>query len=119
MSKIEKYFLIKLSMNGWTLILIASLFEVGFVFFLKLSDGFSKILPSIMLLTCSLFSLYFLSKSLKYIPIGMAYSIWTGIGIIGSIFIGSIFFKDNISIVGVVLIINIVASIIFLIMSQW
>lgn len=58
-------------------------FEVGWAMGLKYSQGFTKILPSILTVIGMVASLYFLSLSLKSLPLGNAYAIWTGIGTVG------------------------------------
>ncbi len=71
---------------------------------LKASDGFSKFLPSIIVVVGYSVSFYFLSLSLKTIPVGMAYAIWAGLGIVLIVIFGMIFLKqtpDIASIVGI------------------
>lgn len=102
-------------MKGWLLLFSAGLFEIGFVYFLKLSDGLSRIKPTLALLTFSLLSFYCLSKSIKFIPVSIAYTVWTSIGIIGSVLIGILIFSETFSFTKVTLIFVIAVAVILLI----
>lgn len=76
---------------------------------LKLSEQFTKPLPAIATFVAYVLAFYFLSLSLKSIPIGIAYGIWAGVGIVLVTIIGTIFFKqipDFAAIIGIVLIIS-------------
>ncbi|WP_102348751.1 DMT family transporter [Bacillus sp. Marseille-P3661] len=74
---------------------------------LKASDGFSKLFPTIGVLVSFTFCFFFLSLSLKTIPLNMAYAIWSGLGIIGTAAISILIWKESIntaSIVGIIFI---------------
>ena len=72
-------------MIQWLFLLIAGIMEIGWVISLKMTQGFTKIIPLIFYAFFGFTSAFFLSKSLKTIPLGVAYSIWMGIGIIGTV----------------------------------
>lgn len=80
---------------SWIFIVIAGLMEVGGVIFLKFSEGFSRLKPTIAFISFMLLSFFFLSLSLKEIPISIGYGIWTGIGAGGSVLIGMFLFKET------------------------
>ena len=67
---------------AYAYLLIAILSEVLATSMLKASDGFTKLLPSIITFIGYSVSFYFLSMVLKYIPIGISYAIWSGLGIV-------------------------------------
>lgn len=69
-------------------IIIAGLFEVGFATCLKLSDGFTKPLPTLGFLVLAAISITLLTWALKDVPIGTAYAIWSGIGAVGTAIVG-------------------------------
>lgn len=69
-------------MNHWTYLVIAIVTEVIATSALKASEGFSKPLPSVVVAIGYLVSFYFLSLTLKTIPVGIAYAIWSGVGIV-------------------------------------
>jgi small multidrug resistance pump len=67
-------------MNGWLLLMIAIVSEVIGSTALKASQGFSKLLPSLVVVLGYGLAFYFLSLSLKTIPLNIAYAIWSGLG---------------------------------------
>lgn len=96
----------------WFYLILAGFFEVGWAVGLKFSDGFTKIIPSVFTVVTMAASLYFLSLSLKTLPLSNSYAIWTGIGTIGTVILGIIIFKEPISIVRIVCVLLIVAGIV-------
>ncbi len=96
----------------WFYLILAGFFEVGWAVGLKFSDGFTKIIPSVFTVVTMAASLYFLSLSLKTLPLSSSYAIWTGIGTIGTVILGIIIFKEPISIVRIVCVLLIVAGIV-------
>ena len=82
----------------WISLVIAGFLEVGWAIGLKYSQGFTRILPSMLTVIGMAASFYFLSLSLKSLPLGNAYAIWTGIGTVGTVVLGIILFKEPISI---------------------
>jgi multidrug transporter EmrE-like cation transporter len=79
---------------AWVYLVMAGLFEIGFATALKQMDGHKNIPWSIAFYICIISSFFFLEKSLKTIPIGTAYAIWTGIGGVGVATIGILFMGD-------------------------
>lgn len=73
---------------AWIYLLIAGLLEVGWAIGLKYTDGFTRLVPSVLTGAAMIASFYFLSNALKSIPIGTGYAIWTGIGAVGTALIG-------------------------------
>ncbi len=84
-------------MNAWIALLLAGVFEVGFTSFMKLSDNFTNWFYTGLFLVSASISFSLLSMSMKTIPLGTAYAIWTGIGAAGTAVIGMVFFKDPVS----------------------
>lgn len=96
----------------WFYLVVAGIFEVGWAIALKYSLGFTKILPSLVTIIGMLASFYFLSLSLKSLPLGTAYAVWTGIGTVGTVILGVILFKEPINIMRVICVALIVSGII-------
>lgn len=96
----------------WFYLVIAGVLEICWAIGLKYSQGFTKTLPNIITIVAMVASIYFLSLSLKSLPIGTAYAIWTGIGTIGTVLLGIILFKESINIIRIVCIVLIVSGII-------
>lgn len=88
---------------------LAIAFEVVGSSFMKASEGFSKWVPSSIVIIAYLTSFYFLSLALKTIPLGIAYAIWGGLGIVLTAIISVVIFKQKLdipAIVGIVLIVS-------------
>jgi quaternary ammonium compound-resistance protein SugE len=83
---------------AWIAVITAGFLEVGFATMLKLSNGFTKRWPSLAFIVFAAGSFSLLSWSLKFLPIGTAYAVWTGIGAAGTAILGMIIFKDPVSI---------------------
>ena len=82
---------------AWVFLGIAGVLEVAWASFLKLSEGFSKWNYSIYTVVGMIASFYFLAKATKILPIGTAYAVWTGIGALGAVLVGIVFFKEPLS----------------------
>ncbi len=94
---------------AYTLLFIAILAEVIGTSALKMSQGFTKIGPSLLVVVGYGFAFYFLALVLKSIPVGIAYAIWAGVGIALITIIGVVFFKqalDAPAVAGIALIIS-------------
>ncbi|WP_301425522.1 multidrug efflux SMR transporter [Bacteroides caecimuris] len=82
---------------NWILLIVAGCFETGFAFCLGKMKGLSGTpwyLWGIGFLLCLILSMVLLSKSVQTIPIGTAYPVWTGIGAVGTVIVGIIFFNE-------------------------
>jgi quaternary ammonium compound-resistance protein SugE len=73
---------------AWILLIGAGILETGFAVMLKLSDGFSKLLPTILFAVFALASFGLLNLALRDLPVGTAYAVWTGIGAAGTAVVG-------------------------------
>jgi len=78
----------------WLYLISAGFFETFWTIALKLSNGFSRPIPSILTIIGMTISFYLLSQALKAIPLGMGYAIWTGIGVIGTFVISIAIFHE-------------------------
>lgn len=78
----------------WLLLFIAGLLEVAWAIGLKYSHGFTRPLPTLWTLAAMGASFYCLAASLKTLPVGTAYAIWTGIGAVGVAVLGIILFNE-------------------------
>ena len=70
---------------AWVWLLVAGLFEVVWVILLKLTDGFSRLWPSVATVSAMGVSFYCMSVALKDLPMGTVYAVWTGIGAVGGV----------------------------------
>ncbi|THH38177.1 multidrug efflux SMR transporter [Aliishimia ponticola] len=83
---------------AWLILCIAGLLEIGWTMGLKLSDGFTKLVPTILTLALAMFSIYLVSLSARSIPVGTAYAVWAGVGAVGTVIFGIIIFAEPVSI---------------------
>ncbi len=79
---------------SWIYLFIAGGFDIVWAIGLKYTQGFTRPLPSIITIAGMIVSFYFLSLATKTLPIGTAYTVWTGIGAVGAITLGVILFKE-------------------------
>ena len=73
---------------AWIALLVAGLFEVVWAYSMKLSEGFSKPIPSIVTFAAMFISFALLAWAMRSLPLGTAYMIWTGIGAVGAFVVG-------------------------------
>jgi quaternary ammonium compound-resistance protein SugE len=99
---------------AWLAVITAGFLEVGFASMLKLSNNFTKIWPSIGFLVFATGSFSLLAWSLKVLPIGSAYAVWTGIGAAGTAILGMLIFKDPVSVSRITAIVFIVTGVVLL-----
>lgn len=88
---------------------LAIVLEVIGTGFMNASNGFSKLLPTVITIIAYLACFFFLSQALKFIPLGVAYAIWAGLGIVLTAVISVVIFKQSIdipAILGIVLIVS-------------
>lgn len=111
------YFKEKGEYMAWVYLIIAGIFEVVWAIGLKYSQGFTKLFPSLITFGGMVISFYLLSISIKTLPLGTAYAIWTGIGALGSVILGILLFSEPINMSRVIFLTLILAGIIGLKMT--
>jgi len=97
---------------AWLYLFIAGLFEIAWAVGLKYSAGFTKLLPSVITVILMIASFYFLSISVKTIPIGTGYAVWTGIGAVGTAILGMILFDESKELIRILCILLIIIGIV-------
>lgn len=73
---------------AWIMLFFAGLFEIVWAYSMKLSDGFTRLTPSLVTIVFMILSFVLLAYAMKTLPLGTAYTIWTGIGAVGSFMVG-------------------------------
>ena len=73
---------------AWFTLFVAGLMEIGWAIGLKYTEGFTRLVPSVLTLASMAASMALLGLALKTLPIGTAYAVWTGIGAVGTAFLG-------------------------------
>jgi quaternary ammonium compound-resistance protein SugE len=79
---------------AWGLLVIAGLMEIGWAIGLKYTEGFTRLVPSVLTVGAMIVSIALLGLALKTLPIGTAYAVWTGIGAVGTAALGIVLFGD-------------------------
>jgi len=79
----------------WINLIIAGLLEVAWVSSLKYTEGFTKPLLSLFTISMITASFILLAQALKTLPVGTGYAVWTGIGVVGTAIVGSVFFDES------------------------
>lgn len=79
---------------AWVYLIIAGLFEVGFTTSMKMSNNFSNWKWTVAFVLCISLSFFFLNQAVQKIPLGTAYAVWTGIGAVGTVIMGIVFFNE-------------------------
>jgi quaternary ammonium compound-resistance protein SugE len=102
---------------AWALVIIAGLLETGFAVNLKLSDGFTKLWPTIGFACFALGSFGLLTLSLRSLPVGSAYAVWTGIGAAGTAIYGMIWLNEASTVLRLVSISLVIAGVVGLQLS--
>jgi quaternary ammonium compound-resistance protein SugE len=79
---------------AWVYLFIAGIFEIVWAIGLKYTNGFTRLWPSVITVVGMIISFYYLSQATKVLPIGTAYTIWTGIGAAGAVILGIVLFGE-------------------------
>lgn len=79
----------------WFILFIAGLFEIAWAIGLKYSEGFTRLWPSVFTVLSMITSMGLLAYSVRNLPVGTAYAVWTGIGAVGTAILGIILFNES------------------------
>lgn len=79
----------------WFILVLAGLLEIGWAVGLKYTDGFSRLWPSVFTAVAIMLSLGLLGLAVKDLPVGTAYAVWMGIGTVGTVVFGIVFFGES------------------------
>lgn len=82
---------------AWILLIAAGVLEVVWAYYMKQSHGFTRLVPSLVTLTTMIASFALLSVSMRTLPLGTAYTIWTGIGAVGAFLVGVLVLNEEAS----------------------
>lgn len=103
---------------AWLILFIAGLLEVGWAIGLKYTEGFTRLWPSVWTLVALVASFVLLGLAMKSLPVGTAYSIWVGIGAVGTVILGIFLFHEPTNLLRMVSVCLIVAGVIGLKLSS-
>ena len=97
---------------AWILLVVAGLFEVGWAIGLKYTEGFTRLWPTIWTVGSMIASMWLLGIAMKSLPVGTAYSVWVGVGAVGTVILGVVLLGEPASVARLVSVGLIVAGII-------
>jgi quaternary ammonium compound-resistance protein SugE len=101
----------------WIALALAGLFEVVWATAMKQSNGFSRLIPTIITIFGMIISFALLSWSMRTLPLGTAYTIWTGIGAVGAFLVGIYFFGEEANVMRVASALLIVSGLVMMKLS--
>ncbi|MGN5764211.1 multidrug efflux SMR transporter [Acinetobacter calcoaceticus] len=79
---------------AWAYLILAGIFEIVWAYSMKMSEGFTKLTPSIITIVFMILSFGLLAVAMKSLPLGTAYTVWVGIGAVGAFLIGIFFLNE-------------------------
>ncbi|MFI6482915.1 DMT family transporter [Nonomuraea sp. NPDC050663] len=82
---------------AWIHLLIAAVFEVVFALATNASEGFTQLGPSLLTVAAAAGGIFFLSLALRTLDVGVGYTVWTGIGSIGTVVFGTLLFQEHVN----------------------
>jgi quaternary ammonium compound-resistance protein SugE len=97
---------------AWALLGIAGLLEIAFAYSMKSSEGFTRLIPGLLTAATGLSSVFLLSLSLRTLPVGTGYAVWTGIGAAGTAVLGMAVLGDSVAPMRVLCLVLILAGVI-------
>jgi quaternary ammonium compound-resistance protein SugE len=97
---------------AWVILVVAGLFEVGWAIGLKYTHGFTRPGPTVWTAVSMLISLWLLGIAMKTLPVGTAYSVWVGVGAVGTVILGIVLFGEPANAARVVSVSLIIAGIV-------
>lgn len=103
---------------AWVYLIFAGLFEIVWATSMKLSDGFSKPSYTVLTIVTMVVSFWLLSLAMKTLPLGTAYTIWTGIGALGAFVVGIVWMGDAVSAVRILATVLIVLGLVLMKISS-
>jgi quaternary ammonium compound-resistance protein SugE len=102
---------------NWAMLVVAGLFEVGWAIGLKYTEGFTRLWPTVWTVLSMIISLGLLGVAMKTLPVGTAYSVWVGVGAIGTVILGIVLLGEPASVARMISVALILAGIVGLKLS--
>jgi quaternary ammonium compound-resistance protein SugE len=97
---------------AWIVLFVAGILEIGWAVGLKYSEGFTRLWPTVATVSVMAVSLALLGVAVRTLPLGTAYAIWTGIGTVGTVFVGMWLFGEPVAFIRLFCVFLIVAGIV-------
>ncbi|GIG64352.1 DMT family transporter [Phytomonospora endophytica] len=99
---------------AWIYLSIAIVFEIAFALGTNATKGFTRLWPSVFTIVSAAAGVFTLSLALKTLDVGVGYTIWTGIGSVGTVLLGALIYKERITVAKVVSFLSIVGGVVVL-----
>ena len=99
---------------AWIMLFVAGLFEIVWAYAMKQSEGFSRLWPTAITLVAMAISFLLLAAAMRTIPLGTAYTIWTGIGAVGAFVVGVTLLGEQLSLMRVIAALLIVSGLLLM-----
>ena len=103
---------------AWAILILAGIFEIIWAYSMKMSEGFTRLTPSVVTIVFMILSVVLLSISMRTLPLGTAYTVWTGIGAIGSFVVGIIILNEPITAMRMIAAVLIVSGLVLMKLSS-
>ena len=103
---------------AWAILILAGIFEIIWAYSMKMSEGFTRLTPSVVTIIFMILSVVLLSMSMRTLPLGTAYTIWTGIGAIGSFVVGIIILNEPMTAMRMIAAVLIVSGLVLMKLSS-
>lgn len=103
---------------AWAILILAGVFEIIWAYSMKMSEGFTRLTPSVITVVFMILSVVLLSISMKTLPLGTVYTVWTGIGAIGSFLVGIFFLNEPIGAMRMIAAVLIVSGLVLMKISS-
>ena len=103
---------------AWIYLFIAGLLEIVWAFSMKQSNGFTRLWPSVITLVAMIASFGLLAAAMRTLPLGTAYTIWTGIGAVGAFIVGVVFLGEHLSLMRIAAAVLIVSGLVLMKLSS-
>ncbi|MEU5810091.1 multidrug efflux SMR transporter [Streptomyces sp. NPDC047718] len=84
--------------KAWAWLLLSSLFEITFALGTEATDGFTRLGPSLLTAAAAAAGIYTLSQALRTIDVGVGYTVWTGIGAVGTVVLGTVVYGESLTV---------------------
>jgi len=99
---------------AWILLLVAGAFEIVLAYYMKQSSGFTRLGPSVITLVTMIVSFALLSLAMRTLPLGTAYTVWTGIGAVGAFIVGIVVLGEAVTFMRVMAAVLIVSGLVLM-----
>ena len=103
---------------AWAILILAGIFEIIWAYSMKMSEGFTRFTPSVVTIVFMILSVVLLSISMRTLPLGTAYTVWTGIGAMGSFILGIIVLNEPMTAMRMIAAVLIVSGLVLMKLSS-